>query len=187
MPVRKLLSRWIGSPTAQPVLDFDTPREELSIEAYAERLIDRLTAEFPMGYRPPILWKKLRVTAGMAHTAEGKISLSSILLDTHEKLERTLKHEYAHLLAVARHGRRAAGHGKHWRQAMLDIGEKPEVYHRYPAQRNQSRQRVGYVCDRCGTTIVRKRRLPGRRKYLHARCGGVVKFAWIEQMDSSEN
>lgn len=185
MPVRKLLSRLVKAPEAQAQLPFDAAPldDSLSLEQFADRLLDRLCAEFPLGYRPPICWKKLRVTAGLAHTSEGKITLSLILLDTHEKIERTLKHEYAHLLAVARHGRRASGHGKHWRQAMTDLGEPAEVYHRYPAQRNQSRQRVGYVCERCGATIVRKRRLPGRRKYLHARCGGAVRFAWVESTE----
>ncbi|MBX3118117.1 MAG: SprT-like domain-containing protein [Fimbriimonadaceae bacterium] len=183
--MRKLLSRLVKAPekSAQLSLDLDSREEPEGIEEYAVYLLDRLCAEFPMGYRPTVAWKKLRVTAGLAHTSEGKISLSSILLDSLEKVERTLKHEYAHLLAVARHGRRATGHGKAWRQAMSDLGEAPEIYHRYPAKRNQSRQRVGYVCGKCGITIVRKRKLPGRRKYLHAKCGGVVKFAWAEKME----
>ncbi len=188
MPVKSLFKRLLNQPEppAQLVLSLDAPAEDAPLTAYADHLLNQLCSDFPMGYRPQLLWKnRLRVTAGMAYTAEGKIALSSVLLDSREKLERTLKHEYAHLLAVARHGKRATGHGKHWRQAMLDLGEKPEVYHRYPAKRNQSRQRVGYVCDRCGVTVVRKRRLPKRRKYLHARCGGVVKLAWIEQADES--
>lgn len=153
---------------------------------HADRLLDRLCADFPIGYRPQILWKRLRVTAGMAYFRAKAIGLSSIVLDSHEKLEITLRHEYAHLMAYARHGRKGAGHGEHWRAAMHELGLKPEVHHRYDVQRNQKRQQVAYLCQRCGTVITRSRRLPRRRKYVHVNCGGFLKLHGVQRLDEAE-
>lgn len=147
-------------------------------ERLAVDLLASLCAKFPLGYRPELIWKQLRVTAGLAYFKTGEIALSSLLLTDEERVRSTLIHEYAHLLAVARHGRKAAGHGKAWRQAMIDLGEEPTVRHCYPVERNRARQSVGYVCSKCGQTLVRSRRLPRRRQYVHAACGGPIKFAW---------
>ena len=67
-------------------------------------------------------------------------------------------------------------------QAMVDLGLEPKVCHTYPVQRNSKRQEVGYLCQRCGTTLVRSRRLPLKRRYMHAGCGGTVKYAWTRQV-----
>jgi predicted SprT family Zn-dependent metalloprotease len=155
----------------------DVNADSPDLQAQAESLLSELTAEFPLNYAPELRWRPLRVSAGYANHREGIIGLSTILLTEPERLRRTLFHEYAHLLAVARQGRRAAGHGLAWKQAMLDLGERPVVRHDYPVKRNSPRQQVEYRCERCGTLIVRKRRLPKSRRYLHTGCGGLVRFA----------
>lgn len=151
------------------------------VTEYAGTLLASLCARFPLGYRPKLIWKNLRVTAGLAYFKTGEIALSRILITDEERLRSTLIHEYAHLLAVARHGRRATGHGPAWRHAMMDLGEQPTVRHCYPVERNRARQSVGYVCAKCGQTLVRSRRLPRRRKYVHAACGGPIRFAWARE------
>lgn len=151
----------------------------------AAAILTQLCARYPIGYEPEIRWKALRVTAGQANTREGWIGLSAFLLTDRQRLEDTLKHEYAHLLAVARHGPKAAGHGPEWKQAMLDLGLEPVVHHCYPVKRNAFRQEVAYVCTRCGSRIVRKRRLPRRRTYVHKGCGGVVRFAQAIRLTQS--
>lgn len=135
---------------------------------------------FPLSYVPIIKWKKLRVSAGLAYYRSGSIGLSTVILDTPERVRHTLLHEYAHLLAVERHGRKAANHGIHWKQAMHDLGLEPKVRHTYECVRNAPRQKVTYRCQRCGTCIERSRRLPRNRKYVHARCGGGLKLLSIE-------
>lgn len=147
----------------------------------AEELLDALCTRFPMDYRPAIVWKPLRVSAGMAYFRQKAIGLSSILLIDSERLERTMVHEYAHLLAVYRHGIHGKGHGPHWQQAMIDLGEKPEVYHRYEVQRNQRRQTVRYQCLKCGVGFDRARKLTSLNRYRHVNCGGKLKFVGVEE------
>lgn len=146
----------------------------------AQEILRDAMARFPLSYVPVIRWKGLRVSAGMAYYRTGTIGLSSIILDTPEKLRSTLLHEYAHLLAVERHGRKAANHGVYWKQAMIDLGLEPKVRHNYECARNAPRQVVVYRCQRCGANIERKRRLPRSRRYVHASCGGGLRLFSVQ-------
>lgn len=151
------------------------------LRQFAESLLDELMAKFPLGSRPVLTWKGLRVTAGIAYYRSNQIGLSNRLLIDEERLRITLTHEYAHLLAVERHGRQAANHGPAWRQAMLDLGLPPVRTHDYEVERNAPRQQVIYQCKQCGAKLVRARRLPKRRKYMHARCGGGLRLIAVER------
>ncbi len=157
------------------------PRKRASAElsAIAELLLAELASGFPVGYSPILRWRNLRVSAGLAHFREGAISLSIPLLDSKVRLEATLRHEYAHLLAYSRCGAAGRGHGAAWRLAMSDLGVAAEVRHRFDVRRNASRQVVIYRCDRCEAVIERKRRLPRGRLYLHVDCGGSIRLARI--------
>lgn len=146
------------------------------MEEYAESLLDGFMSRFPLPHRPQLVWKNLRVSAGIARYRTWSISLSRILLNTEERVENTLAHEYAHLLAVHRHGLKAGNHGTYWREAIRDLGYEPSVRHSYAVERNERRQEVTYQCVRCGVLIFRARRLPKGRKYVHAKCGGAVKL-----------
>jgi predicted SprT family Zn-dependent metalloprotease len=150
------------------------PNQELQDLAVAT--LDRLMAHHPLPVRPGIEWRRYRTTAGMARFEPPAILLSTYVLDTPEKLRETFVHEFAHLLAVARHGRRAKGHGPTWRQAMRDLGAVPEVRHTMPCVRNTARQVLVYQCERCGLEFQRRRRLPARGRFVHAGCGGDVAF-----------
>jgi predicted SprT family Zn-dependent metalloprotease len=120
----------------------------------------------------------------MAYYKKGEIALSSVVLVSQEQVQATLVHEYAHLLAVKRHGMRAGAHGAAWRQAMIDLGAEPKVRHNYEVLRNKPRQQVTYLCVKCGKEFDRTRRLPKRRKYVHASCGGALKLkAIVERKD----
>ena len=157
----------------------------LSLQSFASEILKRICEEHPMGYVPKLTWKKLRVTAGIAFYNKREIVLSSLVLNTPERLENTLKHEYAHLLAVSRHGMKAgAGHGQAWRQAMRDLGLKPTVHHNYEVQRNSTRQKVVYRCMKCGTQVDRARRLPRRRRYVHANCGGALRLESVKRVEA---
>jgi len=134
-----------------------------------------------MPYVPKVVWKGYRVTAGMAYYRTGIIGLSPFVLKTPEAVRETLLHEYAHLLAVHRAGPTAANHGPAWQRAMIDLGVKPEVRHTYQVERNVARQRVTYVCVRCGIPIVRTRRLPKSKKYVHTDCGGSLRLHMVER------
>lgn len=159
------------------------PRVPLELRVHARQLLNDLMERFPLSYTPQIHWNgRLRVSAGMAYYVDGVIGLSPHLLTDKERLESTLIHEYAHLLAIHRHGRRAAGHGSGWRQAMLDLGQSPTVHHNYPVERNTKSLVVAYQCERCGEMIYRGRRFPRRRVYQHIACGGRIRFAWSKRI-----
>lgn len=136
----------------------------------------------PLRARPVLIWKTLRVTAGLAYYRENSIGLSRNLLVDEQRLRSTLVHEYAHLVAVERYGRKAAGHGPHWRKAMQELGAPPERTHCYEVQRNERRQVVTYICTRCGAKFERSRRFPKRRKYLHVNCGGGLRLMSVEKV-----
>ncbi|MBZ0212189.1 MAG: SprT-like domain-containing protein [Nitrospirae bacterium] len=158
--------------------DFDAPETSEDLLAYARQQFERLCREHPMKRRPTLIWKPLRVSAGKAYFAQHAISLSSIVLTTRQRVLDTLIHEYAHLLAFDRHGRKAANHGPYWQQAMADLGAKPEVTHNYTDAivRNQRRSVAVHVCRKCGARFELARRLPRRRKHLHRGCGGLVAY-----------
>lgn len=144
------------------------------MRAFADALLADLCRRFPTG-RPVILqWRSYRVTAGIAYYREWRIGLSHIVLVEEVAVRDTLIHEYAHLLAVARHGPKAANHGRYWQQAMRDLGAEPVVRHRYAVVRNERRQTVTYRCERCGKTFQRHRRLPKKGEWIHANCGGSL-------------
>jgi predicted SprT family Zn-dependent metalloprotease len=138
--------------------------------------LNRLIALHPVGFTPRLVWKRLRVSAGIAKWHQRTIVLSKRLLTSEDRLVDTLRHEYAHFMAIAAGGLRASGHGACWRQAMRDLGQEPEVFHHYPVVRNARRQRVEYLCERCGVTIVRHRRLNRGYAYRHAKCGGAIRI-----------
>lgn len=137
-----------------------------------------------MNYVPSLQWKAYRVTAGMAYYRKGIIGLSPLVLKDEAAVLETLGHEYAHLLAVARHGTKAANHGPHWQRAMRDLGLEPKVRHTYQVERNAPRQKVTYRCLKCGASIDRARRLPSRRRYLHVPCGGDLRLESVTKFEA---
>ncbi|HEY0867432.1 MAG TPA: SprT-like domain-containing protein [Fimbriimonas sp.] len=153
-----------------------------ALAPYAEALLAETMRAHPLPYQPRIVWKPYRVTAGMAYFKIGVIGLSVHVLRDEAMVRETLLHEYAHLLAVARHGRTAAGHGKEWRGAMRELGLDPVVRHRYEVCRNIPRQRVTYRCLRCAKSIQRLRRLPKGKRYVHAGCGGDLRLLRVERI-----
>lgn len=159
----------------------------VELKQLAESLLDDLMVRFPLRNRPLLVWKSLRVTAGIAYYRTNQIGLSNRILIDPERLRITLLHEYAHLLAVERHGRLAANHGPAWQKAMIDLGLPPVRTHNYEVERNAARQQVIYQCQKCGQKFSRTRRLPKRRKYMHARCGGGLRLISIERTTNSES
>lgn len=176
LPSPRRVNRAIPAQSELPFTALAEPQTTDDLETYAARMLVELVSRFPIGYVPALVWRALRVTAGSADYRRRQITLSRKLLTDRERLRVTMTHEYAHLLAVARHGPRAAGHGPQWKQAMVDLGLDPIRTHDYPVERNSPRQEVAYRCGKCGQLLVRKRRLPKRRRFVHVGCGGVIRF-----------
>ena len=109
-----------------------------------------------------VCWNgRMRSAAGRAWVGRGVIELNPRLLGVGEaEVERTLRHEAAHLLAYGRAGgRRISGHGREGRQACVELGIPGErVTHSMPFPRRQVAPRYHYVCPQCGVAVARVRR-----------------------------
>ncbi len=78
-----------------------------------------------------------------------------------DEIDRTLRHELAHLLAQWRAGRRRiAPHGIEWRQACCDLGIADEARcHNLPFATRTYAARYVYVCPNCKEKFPRVRRI----------------------------
>ncbi len=103
---------------------------------------------------------RMRSTAGTAQPRTGWIHLNPHLRSVGPaEVERTLRHEAAHLLAHWRAGRRRIQtHGPEWRQACADLGIPGEkATHTLPLPRRRLTPKYTYQCPNCGLAIHRIR------------------------------
>ena len=87
--------------------------------------------------------------------------VTEVSIVVHDEVERTLRHELAHLLAQWRVGRRRiAPHGKEWRQACRDLGIADEARcHNLPFASKTFPPRYVYRCPNCKEEFPRVRRI----------------------------
>lgn len=139
---------------------------DLLHEAGAGELAARVTAR----WNP-----RMRSTAGTAFLAKAAITLNPRLREFGpEEIERTLRHELAHLLASHRAGkRRIPPHGAEWRQACAELGLRDEQRcHTLPLPRRTLARPHLYRCPGCGIELRRVR--PLRRCVACAMCCRVL-------------
>lgn len=118
-----------------------------------------------------VCWnQRLRSSAGYASFPAWKIELNPRLAQFDGQVERTLKHELAHLIAFQRTGHtRIDAHGHEWRKACRDLGIPDErAHHHLPLPRNQVKRNYIYECQSCGIVVKRVRRF--RRKSACKAC-----------------
>ena len=108
---------------------------------------------------------RLRTAAGRADFHRNVITLNP-LLHAHgaAEIDRTLRHELAHLVAHSRRGRRRiAPHGPEWRQACHDLGIGDEQRcHSLPFPRQTRARPFLYRCPQCAREFPRVRRIRRR-------------------------
>ena len=105
-----------------------------------------------------ILWNpRMRSTAGYARWPEWHVELNPRLTDFEGQVERTLKHELAHLIAYARaNRRRIEPHGEEWRQACAELGIADEsARHTLPLPRRKQVRKFVYTCPSCAIHVER--------------------------------
>ena len=116
--------------------------------------------------RVSVRWNtRMRSTAGTAFPGKALVCLNPRLQEFGEaEIDRTLRHELAHLLAHHRAGRRRiAPHGHEWRAACVELGLTDEKRcHDLPLPRRVLTARLRYRCPHCGLELKRVR--PLRRK-----------------------
>jgi len=102
---------------------------------------------------------RLRSTAGYARYPSWRIELNPRLLAFDGQVDRTLRHELAHLVAYHRAGhRRIEPHGLEWRKACADLGIPGEpAHHRLPLPRSRQSRRHSYQCPACRVVVHRVR------------------------------
>jgi SprT protein len=107
-------------------------------------------------------WKsRLRTAAGRADYRQKLISLNPQLIKHPAEINRTLRHELAHILAQFRaRRRRILPHGVEWRQACHDLGISDEKRcHNLPFPARTYAARFVYCCPHCRQEFPRVRRV----------------------------
>lgn len=105
---------------------------------------------------------RLQTCAGRADSRRSLVSLNPRLVEHGaEELDRTLRHELAHLLAQFRSGRRRIlPHGPEWRQACRDLAIPDEARcHNLPFLISRRARRFHYKCPNCKRDFPRVRRI----------------------------
>ncbi len=163
----------------------DRALEEKSKTVLRELGAAKLAREVRVEWNP-----RMRTAAGRADYRQKLISLNPLLLELdpglarsecsigkldclkqssltsngqgdHDEIERTLRHELAHLLAQWRVGRRRiAPHGPEWRQGCRDLGIADEARcHNLPFATKAYPARFVYRCPNCRQEFPRVRRI----------------------------
>ena len=135
---------------------------DAALETKAREIMRALNAE-ELATEIQVEWNaRLCSAAGRADSRRKLISLNPRLHD-HDaaEIERTLRHELAHLLAQFRAGRRRISpHGAEWRKACRDLGIADEARcHTLPFPVRPRARRFLYRCSRCGKDFPRVRRI----------------------------
>lgn len=157
----KLAGLTVARASAKTEVDPSASRgRDIQLEANARELLRGVSAG---GLPVHVEWNlRLRTAAGRADFHKKLISLNPRL---HEygatEIERTFRHELAHLLAHFRAGRRRISpHGPEWRQACRDLGIGDEQRcHTLPFPTQPRLRRFLYWCPRCEKNFPRVRRI----------------------------
>jgi SprT protein len=133
-------------------LDLETKARELLRAHDANRIATQLRVEWN---------SRLKTAAGRADYRQKLISLNPRLSEHPAEIDRTLRHELAHLLAQFRAGRRRIlPHGEEWREACRDLGIKGERRcHNLPFPVRRYGARFVYRCPNCRQEFPRVRRV----------------------------
>lgn len=150
-------------PVVETSRDLDDLGRALTREAFrlAKDLgLDGLASKVSVVWNP-----RMRTAAGRAFYEAGRIELNPELLkltdvDPVSEIDRTLKHELAHLVAHHRvRGKRIPPHGSEWQRACIELGIPDEARcHSLPFQPRHIRRKLLYICPSCGVEVPRVRK-----------------------------
>ena len=141
-----------GYNNAKPNLNLEETARQLLCSLGAARIANDLRVEWN---------SRLKTAAGRADYRQKLISLNPRLLEYPIEIDRTLRHELAHMLAQFRVGRRRIlPHGTEWRQACRDLGIVDEKRcHNLPFPARTLAARFVYRCPNCHQEFPRVRRV----------------------------
>jgi SprT protein len=133
-------------------VDLESKAREILHELGASRLANGIRVEWNSG---------LKTAAGRADYRQKLILLNPRLFEHPAEIDRTLRHELAHILAQFRAGRRRIlPHGDEWRAACRDLGITGEKRcHNLPFPARRYTPRFIYRCPNCRQDFPRVRRV----------------------------
>jgi SprT protein len=131
-------------------VDLETKARDLLRSLGAARFATELRVEWN---------SRLKTAAGRADYRHKLVSLNPRLFEHPAEIDRTLRHELAHILAQFRAGRRRIlPHGDEWRIACRDLGIANEKRcHNLPFPVSARAQRYLYKCPSCRRDFHRTR------------------------------
>jgi SprT protein len=90
----------------------------------------------------------------------------------------TVIHEWCHVLAYYLKNGVCGGHGRLWKQLMIQYGANPKRCHNMNADDIGLKRKFTYECGCCEhkLTIIRHRRIQQGKIYLCATCGRPIRF-----------
>jgi predicted SprT family Zn-dependent metalloprotease len=149
-------SLWDASRFAEPSGYRDIDVQQTARELMRANGAARIAAELRVEWN-----SRLKTAAGRADYRQKLISLNPRLLEHPAEIDRTLRHELAHVLAQFRAGRRRIlPHGVEWRQACRDLGITDEKRcHNLPFPVSERARRFLYKCANCQRDFPRTRRI----------------------------
>jgi SprT protein len=152
-------SAFVGQALYVP--DPDVATEAVALQTIARELLrangaDRIAMELRVEWNP-----YLKTSAGRADYYQKLILLNPRLIEHPIEIDRTLRHELAHILAQFRSDRRRIPpHGNEWRQACADLGIADEKRcHNLPFPARTYAARFIYHCPNCRQEFPRFRRV----------------------------
>ena len=154
-----------------PPLPPRSPQSDPALTAAAAGLLRTVGCD-ELAERVAVCWhRRLSSTAGLARVASAQVLLNPKLREFPDEVDRTLRHELAHLVAHGRaKRRRIAAHGPEWKQACADLGIPGESRcHTLPLPRRRVNRPHVYRCPACHFMLRRVRPINTRRRRLACR------------------
>ena len=148
------------------------PTSDVSLTHEAAALL-RAAGCADLAGRVSVTWhRRLTSTAGLARPQRAQVLLNPRLRAFPDEVDRTLRHELAHLVAFDRaRGRRITAHGPEWKRACGDLGIPGESRcHTLPLPRREVARRHVYRCPRCDFRLRRVRPIKARRRLACMDC-----------------
>ena len=158
---------WLRTPRTSPkksaqtgaALQFDPGLTAWCQETASALGMPELAKKVRVSWNP-----RMRTTAGRAWWPHRSIEMNPKIKEIADaQIWRTLKHEFAHLVAYERCGRRRIDpHGPEWQAACTELGIADEkTYHTLPLKARRMKRSHFYSCPSCSAVTARVR--PFRR------------------------
>jgi len=153
LPARMMATEAVALQFHGGAVDLETEARQLLCSLGAKRIATELRVEWN---------SRLKTAAGRADYRHKLISLNPRLVEHPSEIDRTLRHELAHMLAQFREKtrRRISPHGPEWRQACRDLGIADEKRcHTLPFPAKRYTPRFIYRCPNCRRDFARVRKI----------------------------